>query len=484
MKFHPFIIACICLTGCAHYRAQPVSPDQTAAQLEGRRLDDAGLQRFIEKSTGRAPAAWPPERWDLGALTLAAFYFHPDLAVARAQWRVATAGEETAAARPNPSVSVSPSYDSQIPGNYSPWLVPVTFDIPIETAGKRAKRIAEAQDTARSAYWSLITAAWQIRSGVRAALLEYEAAGARAELLRKQFDARAQVVKLTRQRVEAGELSRVELTPAQIALNKTELDLSDAQSQAAIARSHLAQALGLGSAALTGVRFDFDFAAAAPAELTSAAARRLALRGRSDILGALADYAAAEDDLRLQVAGQYPDLHLGPGYAWNNGNAGDSQWILGATLELPILDQNQGPIAAARARRELAAAQFIALQARVIGGIEQALADYQAADNQLKTGGVLLAAEERQWQSVQQQARAGEADALDVANAELEWETARLAQLDARIKFQAALGALEDSLQRPAKDMAAAIKGAIKSGALADPDAGSRPVSERKESTP
>jgi outer membrane protein TolC len=443
--------------GCARFHPEPISPEQTVARLEARRLDDAGLRKFLEQNLGHEVPAWPLKQWDLNSLTLAAFYFHPDLDVARAQWRLAEAGVKTAGARPNPTISVTPAYDRQIPGNFSPWMVPVSLDLPIETAGKRARRIAEAQDVSQSAWWGLISTAWQIRSGVRANLLDFVVAGRRSDLLAEQLSAQEQIVKLLQHRFDAGEISRPDLATAEIALNKIRLDASDAQTQLANARSQLAESLGLGLSALEGKDLAFDFSAQAPDDLTSAEARRVALLGRSDVRGALADYAAAQDDLRLQIAKQYPDLHLGPGYAWNSGNAGDNEWSLGLTLELPLLDQNQGPIAEAKARRELAAAQFTSLQARVIGNIERAVAGYRVATVQLKTGETLLATERQQEQSVEAQQQAGAADQLDLFAARAEFDTAALAHLDGEAKFQTALGTLEDALQRPAKAMEAAV---------------------------
>jgi outer membrane protein, heavy metal efflux system len=445
------------IAGCARFQPQPLAPEKTAAQLDARRLEDAGLKKFLEKNLGREMQTWPQPSWDLNSLTLAAFYFHPDLDVARAQWRVTEAGIKTAGARPNPSVTVTPAYDSQIPDSPSPWIVPVSLDIPIETAGKRARRIAGAQDAAQSAYWNLITTAWQIRSGVRASLLDFTVAHRRVALQTEQLATQNQIVKLLQQRFEAGEISRPELTTAQIALDKLRLDANDAQRQLAAARSHLAEALGVSAAALDGINLAFDFSARAPAELTSADARRVALLGRSDIRGALADYAAAQDDLRLQIARQYPDLHLGPGYAWNSGNVGDNEWSLGLTLELPILDQNQGPITGAKARRELVAAQFTALQAKIIGEIDRAVAGYRVAAEQLETGDALLAAEQKQRESVAAQLKAGAADVLDSAGAQAGLDSARLAHLDGQVKFQESLGALEDALQRPADAMEAAL---------------------------
>ncbi len=427
----------------------PLAPEKTAAQFEARRLDDAGLKKFLEQNLGHELKNWPQTNWDLPELSLVAFYFHPSLEVARAQWLVAQAGLKTAGARPNPSVSVTPGYDSQIPGNYSPWLVPVTFDIPIETAGKRGKRIAEAEKISESARWNFVSAIWKIRSDVRAKLLDLKISERRADLLQKQFSAQQQIMKLLQQRFDTGEISRPELTVAQIALNKTQMDFSDAQSKKTDARSRLAEALGLSEAALDGEDLNFDFSPPDANALTSADARTLALRSRADILGALADYAAAEADLRLEIAKQYPDLHFGPGYAWNNGNAGDNQWSLGLTLELPILDQNQGPIAEAEARRKLAAAKFVELQSQVIGEIDRAVAGWRVAQEQLKTGNDLLAAEQQQQKSAQAQLEVGAADQLDSLNAQLELDSASLAQLENESQLQQALGQLEDALQSP-----------------------------------
>jgi outer membrane protein, heavy metal efflux system len=449
MKQGAIILAAMLFIGCAHFQSQPVSPEKTAAQFESRRLDDPGLKKFLEQNSGYESTSWPRTNWDLPALVLVAFYFHPSVEVARAQWLVAQAGLKTAGARPNPSVTVTPGYDSQIPDNYSPWLVTATFDLPVETAGKRGKRIAEAEKVSESARWNFVSFLWQIRSGVRVSLLDFTIAARSADLLEKQFSTQHQIVALLQQRLDAGEISRPELTVAQIALNKTQLDLNNARLKKSDARSRLAGALGLSEAGLDGEALHFDFSTPPSAALTSVAARQVALRSRPDILAALADYAAAEADLRLEIAKQYPDLHFGPGYAWNTGNAGDNQWSLGLTLELPILDQNQGPIAEAGARRKLAAAKFMELQSQVIGEIDRAIAGWRIAEAQLETSKVLLAAEQQQQKSVQAQQEAGGSDPLDSINAELELDNAALAQLENEAQGQQALGQLEDALQSP-----------------------------------
>jgi len=444
------------LAGCAHYQPRPLAPVQSAAQFDSRRLDDAGLRAFATGITG-GQTNWPPARWDLNALTLAALYFHPELAVARAQWRVAEAGVAAAGARPNPSVTFSPGYDTQIPNNPSPWLLPVSFDLPIEMAGKRSKRMAEAEQVAESARFGFVSAAWQIRSGVRASLLDYQLATRRVDLLGQQWAIQTNIASQLQGKWEAGAMARSELTPVEIALHKTGLDLGNAQAQQADARARLAQALGMTLPALEGMNFSSEPPTNIPGAFTVTEARGVALRQRADILAALADYAAAEADLSLQVAKQYPDLHLGPAYAWNNGSAGDNQWSLGATLELPVLDQNQGAIAQAEAQRKLAAAKFLALQAQVCAQIDRAVAALQAARDQWQNTDRLLAAERRQAESVAAQFAAGAADRLDVLNAQLEIASAALVGLDHQEKLQTALGTLEDALQQPADSLATVI---------------------------
>ena len=448
MKPWPTILIAGLLTGCAHFDPQPLAPEKSAARLDARHLDDAGLKKFAAQKSGDELKNWPPAKWDLNSLTLAAFYFHPDLAVARAQWRVAEAGMKTAGGRPNPTVTAGPGFNSTTVG-VTPWMPFGAVDLPIETAGKRGKRIAEAEKISESARWNYVSSAWQIRSGVRAELLDFSAAQKRARLLQKQFVTQNEISRRLSQRFAAGAIARFELVPAQMALNQTQLELSGAQSKLADARSRLAQALGLPLAALAGIQLETDFSPANLKVLSSAAARRAALLGRSDIRAALADYAAAEENLRLEIAKQFPDLHLNPGYQFDQG---DSKWTLGFTFELPVLNQNQGPIAESKARRELAAAKFLQLQAQVIGAIDRAVAGLDAARTQLKTGGALLDLTARQQKSVAAQVKAGAAEQLDLLNAEMELNAVRLAQLDSEAQLQAAVGALEDALQRPADD--------------------------------
>src|SRR3990170_2000947 len=79
-------------SGCAHYLPKPLAPAKAMSALETRSLDDPGLQEFIARNSPGLAKEWPRPRWALPALTLAAFYYHPDLDVARAKWGASRAG--------------------------------------------------------------------------------------------------------------------------------------------------------------------------------------------------------------------------------------------------------------------------------------------------------------------------------------------------------------------------------------------------------
>jgi outer membrane protein TolC len=182
-------------------------------------------------------------------------------------------------------------------------------------------------------------------------------------------------------------------------------------------------------------------------ESSADALRRDALLKRPDVLAAIADYAAAESALELEIARQYPDLRIGPGYEYDQGL---NKWaVVGVSLELPVLNRNQGPIGEAEAHRAETAARFIALQASIIDELDRALANRSAAREALDRADALLAAERRRLRSAEQSFNAGALDRLALVAAEVTAIQAEQAHFDARIRLQQAAGDLEAAVQPP-----------------------------------
>ena len=441
MKHWPFIFIIALLAGCARFQPQPLSAEKTADDFEARSLTNEALHTFLE--TNRVVAEWPVRSWDLDALTAVAFYYQPSLAEARAQLASVRAAEITAGERPNPSVSLTPTYDTT---TSPPWIPGVSFDVPIETAGKRGKRIAQAVFASEAAKWDFVSTEWQVRGKVRAALLNLRSARDNEALLARAELAQSNVVRLLHGQLNAGGVSGYEVTQARVAAENAQLSRQDALAQVRQGRVQLAGALGVPARALEGIEFDFGALDKLPQDLTAPEIRREAVLHRADIRSALASYAASQAALQLEIAKQYPDVHLSPGYELDQT---DNKWTLGLTVDLPLLNQNQGAIAEAKAKRAEAAAHFLTVQANAISEIDSALAGYDAALQKSAIAKNLLDDLQKQLDSVRAQARLGEADALALANAEVAYSTGAQNQLDALTKAQQALGELEDAVQNP-----------------------------------
>ncbi|MHB0972973.1 MAG: TolC family protein [Thiobacillus sp.] len=458
------------LAGCADYAPRPLSPQAAAVAFEARSLSDPGLTKYVQAHLPRGAPAALSGTWDLDRLTLAALYFHPDLGVAQAQQRVAEAGVRVSRQRPNPSLGFTPEYNFDAVSGMSPWILGWVLNVPIETAGRRGDRERLANDQRDVARFHVAEVAWQARSRVRSRLLDCDSALREQALLGQTLDLRDNLLHAMQRRLAAGEAGQAEVAAAQAARDDARLQLDRAHGRVAAARVALAAAVGVPVAALDSVTLSFDALdrPLSAANIPAPAVRRAALTNRADLLAALARYAASESALQLEVARQVPDLQIGPGYKWDQGA---NKWSLGISLTLPLFNQNQGQIAQARARRDLAAAQFIALQARDIAQTEHALAGYRAALAAQRAAQSLAASQQSRAQSAQRQFAAGYIDrgALDLA--QLRALAAENTRLSTSIQAQQALGALEDAVERP-------LDGAVEMGALLrDPPAnrGSRP---------
>jgi outer membrane protein TolC len=436
------LFAAVLLSGCAarRYQAVPIVPTETASKLQMRSLGDPGLRAFVEKDVGHAVTPWPPKTWDLATLSLAALYFNPSLEAARARVAESQAAIVTAGARPNPSLSITP-------GIPSPYLFNIDFSVPIETAGKRGHRIQSARNLDQAARFDLADSAWKVRSGVRIALLNYLLASRSLDLLRSEEQIRGDQVNILEQRFSVGEIPRPEVDLARIELSKAHLAINTVEGQ--LSKAALAASIGISVAGLQGLDFlwtDLDSPPSAES-LSLVGIQRDAVLNRLDVRRSLAQYAAAEADLQLEISKQYPDLQIGPGYTYEERN---SFFVIGFSTTLPLFNRNQGPIAEAEARRKEAGASFLEKQAQVIAGGERSLALYTAALKELvEVDQFLRKLQDTQLRMMQRAVSLGEEDRLSLIGVRLESSVLARTRLDALVRAQSALGELEDAVQRP-----------------------------------
>jgi outer membrane protein TolC len=250
-------------------------------------------------------------------------------------------------------------------------------------------------------------------------------------------------------------VSRPDVDVAETELSAARLNLKGSEGRVAETLAALAGAVGLPLAAIQ----DASFAAKDLGDLPGAPAagklQTAGLMNRIDVNRLLAEYAAAEATLRLEIAKQYPDVLLAPEYYFEERR---QLYQVSPTFDLPILNHNQGPIAAASARRKEAEMRFIAAQAQAIGEMEVATAQYNAAVAELAQARDQLAIlRDRRERAMERAVQIGEEDRLALAGVRVQRAVAARAELAALRKAHGALAALEDAVQQPLQPDAAPI---------------------------
>jgi outer membrane protein, heavy metal efflux system len=409
------------VVGCGYYQRYAPSPlpaDATtsAAAFRARSLDDSTLRVFLTRA-GAAPSGG---MWSARQLALAAAFQRGDVTVARASVAEARAAEATAGLRPASSVSGSVERASSADeGKSSPWTLSLATGLTFETAGKRGARAARARAATLAARLRVAVAGWD------AAQEAAQAAAAIQEADQDLIDAEAEatavreVLGLVRARYAEGRVSVADVAQGESDVRAATLGVVQARRAQVDARVALARALALPVTATEGlsVRTSAGPGACAVAAATHAdSLQSLALQHRFDLGSALADYAVAEVDLRIEVAGQYPDLTIAPGLAWDQGVR---RWTLGlGTPGIPAA-RNRGPIGQARARREAHAARVRVAQDSALADVDAALAGCRSADAGIAASDSVRAATARSVSLADAADARGETGRTEVALARL-----------------------------------------------------------------
>lgn len=419
---------------------------QSENDFRHRSFNDPGLVTFVRSVSPTEAESWPPKLLDLNTAALIAAYFNPAISVARARVRTSDAAIVTAGGRPNPSIGTAAGYETVAS---SPVVLRLELSLPIETAHKRSYRILEAAKLADAARIALKETSWQVFSEVRDAWMDYAAAVEQAATSSHESQIRTSLVSLTEQRLNVGELSRPEWNEALIEASRAAAALHAIQGQVIHARLRLASVMGLPDTALNGIQLTTSqYDSPEPIEqLRVDRVQQAGLLNRLDIQRSLLEYAAADARLHLEIARQYPDVQLNPGYDFDEGF---HKFTFGPSFPIPVWNRNRGPITEAEARRSEAEAAFIARQQKAISEMQQALADYRTALAEYQeTDTRWNAFQKDRERSTYRAVQIGEQDRFALNLAKLQSIESEQARLRALAKTRAAFSALENAVQAP-----------------------------------
>ena len=432
-------------SSCVQYDPRWIDTAATARTLRDERLDGVEVASIVRQIAPRSE--WTSsEPWDVVSLYAAALKSNPRVAEARAINETAAAIARASRSAPSSTLTLMAEY-ANASGDSSPWLAGIGTDIPVESRALRGARLTTADVAAFAARYDYVEACWTARMALRRALAEQALASRETVELERLRDLRRTILLLSERRMELGEADRNELETRRMAAALDVQKLADAQSREINARHGVASALGVTTNALAKVVLGDTPIPRTATPIDVAVFRDEALLARSDVAKAVAAYAETEAALHAEVARQFPEIHLGPGYVWERGL---TKLPFNLGLVLPPLDGNRKAIAAAEARRSEAAIRVERVQSEAIAAVDASEAALAAARDALEfTRRDVVPTATRLAARADVALRAGLIDRSEWASAQAGQRESALAEISAARRVEEALLALEDAVRRP-----------------------------------
>lgn len=337
----------LALAGCAT-RPEPAHE----SWIEPRPLGKEFERYHPPQEPTHAPA--PPAKLEepTGALALRqvlalALMHNPELAAFSWEVRTGEARALQASLRPNPEISVGSEHFGGTGAVRGTGAAETTFAFGqlIETAGKRAKRTRVATLERDLAGWSYESKRLDVLTEATASFVDVLTVQQRLVLLEELAGLALKVRDAIAERVTAGKSSPAEEMRAGVVLANTRVEVQHAQRELELTRKRLAAAWGSTNVMYERVEGELTTVKPIPTDEQLATL----VSQNPDVARWVAEMEERRAVLESEKAKRIPDVTawVGPRY-YSIG--GDSAFLAGVSVPLPIFNRNQGAIREARYR--------------------------------------------------------------------------------------------------------------------------------------
>lgn len=309
-----------------------------------------------------ASAQTPTASLSLDAAIAQAQRVNPTIAAARLKRATDQVGVDVARERPNPEFRAD--LERETP-RYA-----YSLGLPVETGGKRRRRIELSQATTVVSDAELVRVMVEIRVAVRRAYFSRVEAETRLSLLQELQDLAVRVVAAAQDRFAAGSAPRLEVLQADLARAEAENQAIAAGGTVAAARAQLNALLALPQDAVLSLVTPFDVGPPA---------------SRSDLLGraqstnveiAVFDRRLDEQRSRIALAAamQVPDVTPEAAITRGNEPGFGTGWRVGVSVAVPIFTRHRAGMRLEEAALAQLTAERDATVARITGEATAAVA--------------------------------------------------------------------------------------------------------------
>jgi cobalt-zinc-cadmium efflux system outer membrane protein len=301
----------------------------------------------------------PPSELTLDAAIERALSLNPTVTAARQRRNVALRELEVARERLNPEARVE--IEREEPNQaYS-------LAVPLETGGKRARRIDVAEAAIRTSDAELAQVVAEVRTSVRRAYFGRLIAESRLMLLQELQQLTVRARDAAQQRFEAGSAPRLEVLQAELARSETDNQASAAVGEATAARAQLNALVALPAEAAPTIAAPLDVALPSGAEAAVIQARSAS----AEI--ALLDRRLDEQRARIQLARSLQVADITPEGAVTRGQSEFATgWRAAVTVVVPLFTRHRAGVLLEEATLAQITAERDAALARISGEVTAA----------------------------------------------------------------------------------------------------------------
>jgi outer membrane protein TolC len=357
----PVVFATL-LAGCAHYTPLPLAREAPLAPSIAA----------LDRATAAAPQGARLTVSDVVTLALAN---NPDLRAARLKRGIAEGQATQTAILANPSLSGAFLPLLSGAGTVPAWNLGLAQDIKSLITYRARRRAA----TASSRQVDLVWQEWQVAGQARQIATDIIIGTRTRPTYVAAYGLLADRNGKLERALAARTVTLLTVAPDRVALQTARTSLNALDQTLLSQRHQLNALLGLTPDAVVPLAAAPDLPSFDPAAISSGLAT-LQDR-RPDLLALRLGYTAADEQLRVAILSQFPDLILGGTVSSDNSrviNGGPN-----VQVGLPIFDRNQGNVAIARATRAQLHADYAARLAAAIGTVGALLREYEQLAAQL-----------------------------------------------------------------------------------------------------
>jgi len=355
----------------------------------------AVVMRQLVPVLAQAQLAAPASELTIEELVARALADNPDLRATRAEVDAAGGRLRQAGLRPNPELDLGGQKALSPDNNLT-----VTLRLPLDLNDRRGGRVAVAEQDLELKRKQLADRERRLRTDVRMKAGEVLAARRNLQTTDELLDVNRSALRVVGNRVREGAAPTIDENLQLVEVNRLDANRQLLSSRVEIATLQLKLLAGMAADAPLTVRGELT---TSPPTLERAEAVQRALASRPDLAAARADVAVARAMIRKEQAEGRWDASVNVGYMRQefgfglNGltNSGQTRPIQdtfhyfggGVTIMLPVLNRNQGNIAAAEAGARAAERRLEFTTLTTQQEVEAAFAQHEAARRSLEIYG-------------------------------------------------------------------------------------------------